>query len=152
MSFIRTKFESLSLSDVEVSTVDGFQGREKSLIVISTVRSNMEGDLGFLRDARRLNVSITRAKEGMVVIGNYRTLQCDENWAAWLQWMSDRNLVVNWYEFREQMGQKSEDFHSLPQSQRTQSNRLNSQKERKGNRNSNTSHSVTKPSRTQSKK
>ena len=60
--------------DIKISTVDAFQGKEKEVIVISFVRSNREGDLGFLEDLRRLNVSITRARSKLVMIGDFSTL------------------------------------------------------------------------------
>ncbi|PCH35526.1 RNA-directed RNA polymerase [Wolfiporia cocos MD-104 SS10] len=58
-----------------VSTIDGFQGREADIVVFTTVRSNVEGDIGFVEDARRLNVAWTRPKLGLIVIGNRSTLQ-----------------------------------------------------------------------------
>lgn len=72
---------------IEVSTVDGFQGREKNVIVLSSVRSNDEGVVGFLRDWRRLNVAITRARILLVVIGNEDTLCTDSHWRSWLKWV-----------------------------------------------------------------
>ncbi len=59
---------------VKVSMVDGFKGREKEVIVISFVRSNPRGELGFLEDLRRLNVSITRARSKLVIVGDFSTL------------------------------------------------------------------------------
>jgi predicted DNA helicase len=65
------------LADVEgleIDSVDGFQGREKEAVVLSLVRSNTEGEIGFLGDIRRTNVALTRARRGLIVIGDSATL------------------------------------------------------------------------------
>lgn len=59
---------------ITVNTVDGFQGQERDVIVISLVRSNEQGDIGFLRDLRRMNVAITRARMKLILIGDRSTL------------------------------------------------------------------------------
>lgn len=76
-----------SVSELEIKTVDGFQGREKEVIVMSAVRCNDNGEVGFLADWRRLNVSLTRAKTLLVMVGSESTLRSDENWNAWLRWV-----------------------------------------------------------------
>ena len=59
---------------VTVGTVDGFQGQERDVIVISLVRDNAEGQIGFLRDLRRMNVAMTRARMKLIIVGNAETL------------------------------------------------------------------------------
>ena len=59
---------------ISVNTVDGFQGQERDIIVISMVRSNDEGQIGFLRDLRRMNVGITRARMKLIIIGDKDTM------------------------------------------------------------------------------
>ena len=59
---------------ITVNTVDGFQGQERDVIVISLVRSNDEGQIGFLRDLRRMNVAITRARMKLIILGDPDTL------------------------------------------------------------------------------
>jgi hypothetical protein len=90
---IRTEWEDTQ--GIEVKTVDGFQGREKELIVISCVRCNSEGNIGFLSDWRRLNVAITRPRRGLILIGHSKTLQNDSNWKEYLQWLKTNKLLLN---------------------------------------------------------
>ena len=59
---------------ISVNTVDGFQGQERDIIIISMVRDNEQGQIGFLRDLRRMNVAITRARMKLIILGNTATL------------------------------------------------------------------------------
>ncbi len=72
---LREKLAAASDADgVEVDTVDGFQGREQEVVIISLVRSNNSGEIGFLGDTRRMNVALTRARRKLIVIGDSATI------------------------------------------------------------------------------
>ena len=83
------RFEGL-----EIKSVDGYQGREKEVIVFSTVRANDRGEVGFLSDHRRLNVAITRARRGLVVLGHPATLRYHPDWRAYLDWADESGLFA----------------------------------------------------------
>ena len=68
------KGEPGDLAALEIDSVDAFQGREKEAVILSLVRSNREGQLGFLTDTRRMNVAMTRAKRKLIMIGDSATL------------------------------------------------------------------------------
>ena len=61
----------------EINSIDAFQGREKDVVILSMVRSNSEGIVGFLSEMRRINVAMTRAKKQLVIIGDSETLSRD---------------------------------------------------------------------------
>lgn len=87
------------ISDVQVGTVDSFQGQETDLVIFSAVRSNLLKELGFLRDARRLNVAITRARRGLIVVGDPTVLGTCRHWAALLNSCTERNCVLTLAEY-----------------------------------------------------
>eukprot|EP00928_Gymnodinium_smaydae_P020797 TRINITY_DN18040_c0_g3_i1.p1 TRINITY_DN18040_c0_g3~~TRINITY_DN18040_c0_g3_i1.p1 ORF type:complete len:724 (+),score=90.03 TRINITY_DN18040_c0_g3_i1:90-2261(+) len=76
---------------VEVKTVDGYQGREKEVIILSCVRTK---NLGFLVDYRRLNVAITRAKRGLIIIGCSELLRQDDTWRSYLNFIEKEGMAL----------------------------------------------------------
>jgi superfamily I DNA and/or RNA helicase len=100
---------------IEINTVDGFQGREKDIVLISTVRANSSSSsqnngnnngtnnnnrssivsrIGFVSDERRLNVAITRAKKSLIIFGHKDTLMVDSVWREMINSLKDRNRIV----------------------------------------------------------
>jgi hypothetical protein len=71
---VRLLREKLAVPGLEIDSVDGFQGREKEAVVLSLVRSNREGQVGFLAHVRRMNVALTRARRKLLIIGDSATL------------------------------------------------------------------------------
>lgn len=88
------KFYRRLREQVSVNTVDGFQGQERDVIIISMVRDNDKGEIGFLGDLRRMNVAITRARMKLIVIGNSETLSKHRFYNALFQHFSDCGEVI----------------------------------------------------------
>ena len=72
---------------LRISTIDSFQGQERETIILSLVRSNPDTIIGFLKDYRRMNVAMTRAKERLIVIGDSSTIGQDPFYSAFLEYM-----------------------------------------------------------------
>ena len=84
---------------MRISTIDSFQGQEKETIILSLVRSNDDGDIGFLKDYRRMNVAITRAKEQLYVIGDSATIGADPFYNAFLTYVEKYGTYRTVWEF-----------------------------------------------------
>ena len=84
---------------VRISTIDSFQGQEKEIIFLSLVRSNDDCEIGFLKDYRRMNVAITRAKEQLVVIGDSATIGADAFYQAFLNYVEQHGTYRTVWEF-----------------------------------------------------
>lgn len=96
---VRLLREVLSRFEVEVDTVDGFQGREKDLVILTTVRSNDERKIGFLSDIRRTNVAITRARKKIIVVGDSTTLSAHPFYADLLEYFENNTAYSSVWEF-----------------------------------------------------
>ncbi|KAM7349984.1 upf1 RNA helicase [Cochliomyia hominivorax] len=80
--------------EIEIASVDAFQGREKDIIIMSCVRSNEKQGIGFLSDPRRLNVALTRSKYGTIIVGNPKILSKQPLWNHLLNFYKDRKVLV----------------------------------------------------------
>lgn len=81
---------------VDVNTVDGFQGKEKDIIIISNVRSNLKKKIGFLDNPRRLNVALTRAKKKMIIIGNSDTLKNKGIYLKLINYCKEKKCLIKY--------------------------------------------------------
>ncbi|EGR51723.1 Hypothetical protein TRIREDRAFT_55637 [Trichoderma reesei QM6a] len=86
------------IPNIEISSIDGFQGREADIVIFVTVRCNESREIGFLKDLRRMNVALTRAKYGMIIVGNRATLtggrEEEESTGMWRRLLADLSSVV----------------------------------------------------------
>ncbi|MEP0987442.1 AAA domain-containing protein [Ekhidna sp.] len=99
--------QSVSLAqfreNIDINSVDAFQGQERDTIYISLVRSNPNGEIGFLKEYRRLNVAMTRAKEQLVLVGDSATLGSDYFFNKMLEYVLEQGGYKSIYELTELM-------------------------------------------------
>ena len=81
-------------SKLTIASVDSFQGGEKDYIIMSCVRCNSHGSIGFLKDYRRLNVALTRARYGLIIIGCARVLSSSILWYNLLRHCQENKVLV----------------------------------------------------------
>ncbi len=86
---------------LEIGSVDGFQGREKEVTIVSLVRNNETGEVGFLSDVRRMNVAMTRARRLLIVIGDSATIGCHPFYAKFIDYTDAREAHRSSYEWPE---------------------------------------------------
>ncbi|KAL6846836.1 hypothetical protein ACP4OV_024284 [Aristida adscensionis] len=109
LSLLRSRFTSNFgpeiAAEMEINTVDGFQGREVDILVLSTVRASVSSvdrqhtgearSIGFVADVRRMNVALTRARLSLWILGNARTLQTNSHWDSLVHNAKERNVFVS---------------------------------------------------------
>lgn len=86
------------LKRITIDTVDGFQGQERDIICISLVRSNDKGEIGFLRDIRRMNVAMTRARKKLIVAGDSATLGNHKFYQQFLDYVEEVGAYISAWE------------------------------------------------------
>lgn len=91
---IKETCNAMNWYDIQIGSVEIFQGQEKRIIIVSTVRSNTD-TVGFLDNEKRLNVLLTRAKALLIIIGNPNTLSKDKHWSKVIQYCKENNSIKN---------------------------------------------------------
>lgn len=102
-------FTTETRRSIEINTVDGFQGKEKDVVIFSCVRAGMptmshrhannggkegpKGTIGFVADERRMNVALTRARKALVIVGSREKLQSDSLWSSLLESLANRGMM-----------------------------------------------------------
>ncbi|MCU0417266.1 MAG: AAA domain-containing protein [Cytophagaceae bacterium] len=96
---LQLKEDFIQHKNIQVQTVDSFQGQEKDIIIISLVRSNDKQDIGFLKDLRRMNVAITRARKKLVIIGDSGTIGIHPFYEGLIQFIDQSSGYRSAYEW-----------------------------------------------------
>jgi ATP-dependent RNA/DNA helicase IGHMBP2 len=91
--------EALSALPLDINTIDAFQGQERDVIYISLVRSNTKSEIGFLKDYRRMNVAMTRAKKKLIIVGDSATLGNDPFYQNFLDYCDGLNSYKTAWEY-----------------------------------------------------
>lgn len=89
----------LYLDQIDVNSVDAFQGQERDMIFISMVRSNHSGEIGFLKEYRRMNVAMTRARHRLVIVGDSATIGIDPFYGRMIDYIQNHGSYKSIYEF-----------------------------------------------------
>jgi superfamily I DNA and/or RNA helicase len=84
---------------ITINTIDGFQGQERDVVYISLVRSNGKGEIGFLKDYRRMNVAMTRARKQLIVVGDSATVAQDDFYADFLTYCENEGAYQTAWEY-----------------------------------------------------
>jgi len=95
---LQANFPNLSS---QINTIDSFQGQERDVIILSLVRSNTESQIGFLKDYRRMNVAMTRAKKKLIIIGDSATIGNDKFYAKLLDYIEQNGSYRSAWEYFE---------------------------------------------------
>lgn len=101
VDYIEERLRNVSEPLPEIDTVDAFQGREKEAVLVSCVRSNAEGRIGFLKESRRANVAITRAKSHLFLVGDSATLSADPYWCELIEFITTQGGYRSVWDFAE---------------------------------------------------
>lgn len=97
---IEKDFDHFPDADIEVNTIDAFQGQERDVMYITLVRSNDRGDIGFLKDTRRMNVAMTRAKKKLIIIGDSATLASFGFYSNFLDYVDKHGVYASAWEWQ----------------------------------------------------
>jgi hypothetical protein len=83
------------INNIRIGTIDSFQGQECDIVLFSSVRSNTINELGFVRDPRRLCVALTRARKGLVVVGDTSSLNSCRHWNSFIEYCISKKCLIN---------------------------------------------------------
>jgi regulator of nonsense transcripts 1 len=102
--YLEQQLGTNEIAKLKIASVDRFQGSEKDFVVLTCVRSNPSGNIGFMENAKRLNVSLTRARMGLIIVGDAATLmKAGQRWRSFIRFVDQKGVLVegqDWYQTR----------------------------------------------------